>query len=1801
MLRKAMVVLLFAVLFSSVLFLSAIDCNETAHADSAWFYNQETKTLTITPTANIGNYYSWLSGWGTYDTPWHTVSRTCEHLVLQEGITRIGSHAFDGFKQLQDIVFPTTLMSIGFEAFSNCSSLLTVVFPQGMPLALDGGYCFSDCKALKYVYIPDNVTLTSSGNFDGCSSLTDVTLPSNLTDIPNNTFSSCNSLLHIEIPRGVTILKGIFSNCKGLKEFVVPSSITRIENGAFTGCISLEKVVIPPSVTFIQDRATQGSITALGAFNACDFNKLVFYVVDGSYAHNWAKRHGYQYTFVSPTLDDINIPRNKACFIISDEAGNPITDAKVTFDGIEGTTNGSGLVYFIDKSGHTPVVTVEKSGYVNWSNQGMNWKQKKPAVYQITLFPVGTNELKLVRAYYEPVSSPTYMIDYDLLTETKKIYLSSNENAIIKPGSGHFQISCVAVNPSKAYRYELIQGATVVSTCTDGLFDLNDNQFVKGKECKIRVYDQAGHHYDSHINLEVLESKVNKETSFSIKDMVISIAVDDDIPLIGGSTFTFDLSTFGSKFYLYDTGSEIEVGINLKKTFGDDEKKDPLKEAKKFISDVKKAANLQPGKFKQLSSSQKKTFKKLANEQNDAYFFDKAKLTFIGYGKYDYENNTISADIVVSISTGMGFSQTFWVVVPVVVSAKCDLSVAGNLEVTYDIDKDVLSGNLNLSPKVKLSGFAGVGIGHLIGAGAYGSLELSSQVEILPRLGIDTIDLEGELGIKAYVGWFEHERAIAYQTWNLYTRNEVASQSITEQIRDGMYDSSQYAKTDTAYLQKESEWLGEANPNLVGAMSEAGMTSIQPLLTGTYRNAQPRMVSNGEKVYAAFLKMNETGTGIQTVLTSFDGINWKTPVIVDENAYADDAPKLCFDQAGTLWLAYARTNSTAINTLLEYAESQSIIVGWVDPETLSFHQSREYAAAQYAHGHQLSSIDGKATLVWLDSVVETSDDVLWPSEAIIRSAICEDGEWCEADTVSEVNGVITDLTIREAEDHSLRIGYFKDADGNSVTKDDISLYEASEQGDILQAENCGGILNIAATGAGETQFVWNERDALCFPDGTRIEAEGISKNYVIFEDRIYYSADTDGKADLFVMYYDSETGMWNQPVRLTNGGRYLEDISVVQMNGQYYLLGMHTDVSISNDTVTDDKNLVWTQIRAMNDLCITDAGYDTEGLVPGEDMTMTLFIANRGDHDIQAIYIEELDQTFTCNIPQGTEGELEITFPCPDKLTEYTFTAAEPGETDVTPNDNTFTVAVGYSDLSISAQLNNKNGQYSIVAIVSNEGIQSTRGTVIFSGSDGTEYAHTDIYTLKAGENCFTTLEIDNKVMPGFDMDVYMTVISVEEDWTDANNTAHIKESLDCIIGTCGTDAFWKLTRDGNLSITGEGAVKAVAGVWPWKIYYSLIDTVTVAEGITSIQGNGAFNGCLATEFILPDTMTACGEYTFANCAGLSSFTIPSLTECVGAGMFSQCINLEQVTLSANTTALGDFAFNGCTQLEEVIGIEHILNIGKSAFSGCTGLTSFVMPPTIKSVPERMFSGCSNLEQVTLSGMTENIGNGAFHGCTQLKKVIGINQIRKIGWSAFSSSELTDIELDNVYVDIAAFENCNALTEVTLGSNVSLHFTAFSNCANLNKVVFREDNTYIDFDTFFFSDNVVFWCRNTSTAYTYAKTNYIPCILTNEKMDADFRTPSGTKVLEEEAFSGCGFTSVKLNDGLETIGHKAFAECENMMQIDIPASVTTIAYDAFDENNPFLIIFCEEGSYAHLFAEFHEIDYITTKKVAEGQ
>ena len=59
------------------------------------------------------------------------------------------------------------------------------------------------------------------------------------------------------------------------------------------------------------------------------------------------------------------------------------------------------------------------------------------------------------------------------------------------------------------------------------------------------------------------------------------------------------------------------------------------------------------------------------------------------------------------------------------------------------------------------------------------------------------------------------------------------------------------------------------------------------------------------------------------------------------------------------------------------------------------------------------------------------------------------------------------------------------------------------------------------------------------------------------------------------------------------------------------------------------------------------------------------------------------------------------------------------------------------------------------------------------------------------------------------------------------------------------------------------------------------------------------------------------------------------------------------------------------------------------------------------------------------------------------------------------------------------------------------------------------------------------------------------------------RLPAATLHIEDEAFEGCAFQGVIIPDGCTSIGSKAFADCENLQYVCIPASVTTIAGDAF--------------------------------------
>ena len=118
---------------------------------------------------------------------------------------------------------------------------------------------FSFCRSLSEIVIPSSVTSIGRDAFYGCSSLSKIVIPSSVTSIGRDVFHCCSSLSEIVIPSSVTSIgDNAFRECRSLSEIVIPSSVTSIGDSAFYCCRSLSKIVIPSSVTSIGDSAFYG-------------------------------------------------------------------------------------------------------------------------------------------------------------------------------------------------------------------------------------------------------------------------------------------------------------------------------------------------------------------------------------------------------------------------------------------------------------------------------------------------------------------------------------------------------------------------------------------------------------------------------------------------------------------------------------------------------------------------------------------------------------------------------------------------------------------------------------------------------------------------------------------------------------------------------------------------------------------------------------------------------------------------------------------------------------------------------------------------------------------------------------------------------------------------------------------------------------------------------------------------------------------------------------------------------------------------------------------------------------------------------------------------------------------------------------------------------------------------------------------------------------------------------------------------------------------------------------------------------
>ena len=229
-------------------------------------------------------------------------------------ITALGNAVFYGYAKLQTVKLPTTLTSIGSQAFEGCSALAHVEPFLPDSLTSIGGRAFIYCPIEDDLVIANPnfktisdaiswggvfagiqskvVDLSKSGitqvggyAFNGCTNLETVLLPETLQTIIECGFSYCSKLTHVEpfLPSSVRSLgilsfyacpieddlvlncpnltsisddnqwRGVFAQIRSKSVDMRGSGITKIGAYAFADCAALETVWMPAALKTVPD------------------------------------------------------------------------------------------------------------------------------------------------------------------------------------------------------------------------------------------------------------------------------------------------------------------------------------------------------------------------------------------------------------------------------------------------------------------------------------------------------------------------------------------------------------------------------------------------------------------------------------------------------------------------------------------------------------------------------------------------------------------------------------------------------------------------------------------------------------------------------------------------------------------------------------------------------------------------------------------------------------------------------------------------------------------------------------------------------------------------------------------------------------------------------------------------------------------------------------------------------------------------------------------------------------------------------------------------------------------------------------------------------------------------------------------------------------------------------------------------------------------------------------------------------------------------------------------------------------
>ena len=256
---------------------------------SAFYYclNLESISVPFIGAAKDGTentHFGYIFGAISYSKHSSNVPSSLKKVTITGG-SSVDSYAFYDCKNITEIIIYDGIISIGSNAFSNCSALDKVNITS-----LDAWYnidfgnynanplCYStklyvNNNLVTELIIPDTVTEIKPYAFYNCVGLTSITIPDSVTSIGDSAFYGCTELTKVAIGSIETWCDLNFANGSAnplryadylyisgniVTDIAIPDTVIEIKSYAFYGYKALTSIIISDKVTSIGNYAFYG-------------------------------------------------------------------------------------------------------------------------------------------------------------------------------------------------------------------------------------------------------------------------------------------------------------------------------------------------------------------------------------------------------------------------------------------------------------------------------------------------------------------------------------------------------------------------------------------------------------------------------------------------------------------------------------------------------------------------------------------------------------------------------------------------------------------------------------------------------------------------------------------------------------------------------------------------------------------------------------------------------------------------------------------------------------------------------------------------------------------------------------------------------------------------------------------------------------------------------------------------------------------------------------------------------------------------------------------------------------------------------------------------------------------------------------------------------------------------------------------------------------------------------------------------------------------------------------------------------